>query len=55
MPRKPIKGQHVRVTDEIPVLDQPSLYMAKWRSKLVDVILLSQNQDGTYSDYGQLK
>ena len=47
MGRKARKYTHV-VDDDILVMDKPSLYMAKWRTKLVKVILRSVNNDGTY-------
>lgn len=43
------KRKYTRVVDDdILVMDKPSLYMAKWRTKLVKVILRSENNDGTY-------
>ncbi|XP_060569541.1 uncharacterized protein LOC132727954 [Ruditapes philippinarum] len=47
MGRKARKYTRV-VDDDILVMDKPSLYMAKWRTKLVKVILRSVNNDGTY-------
>ena len=46
MGRKARKYTRV-IDDDILVMDKP-LYMAKWRTKLVKVILRSENNDGTY-------
>jgi hypothetical protein len=48
--KQPLKpSKHVRVhDDDILELDKP-VYMAKWRSKLVAVILQSENKERTYT------
>ena len=44
--KKGLKTDPISVQDDdILVLDKP-IYMAKWRSKLVPVILLSDDKDG---------
>ncbi|XP_067940355.1 uncharacterized protein [Watersipora subatra] len=46
----PKAKKYTRVVDDIDILvmDKPSLYTAKWRTKLVKVILRSANNDATY-------
>ena len=45
MPSK--KSKPVRVADsEIVTLDQPNLYLGKWRTKLIDIVVRADNMDG---------
>ena len=47
--RKSRRKQYIPVTaDEELVMDEPSLYRAKWRGEPINVVLRSINQDGLY-------